>query len=68
MSKEIAIITGGTGGLGLELVKQCIDKGLYVCNLARNKEKMNELYNLFNENYKGFIVEIMYQKKNNLHL
>lgn len=58
MEKNIIIITGGTSGLGLELVKQCIDRELYVCNLARNKEKMNELSNLFNEDYKGFIGDI----------
>lgn len=39
VEKNIIIITGGTSGLGLELVKQSIDRGLYVCNLARNKEK-----------------------------
>lgn len=58
MEKNIVIITGGTSGLGLELVKQCIDRGLYVCNLARNQEKMKELDNSFNENYKGFVGDI----------
>lgn len=62
MKKDIIIITGGTSGLGFELVKQCIDKGLYVCNLARNKEKMSELSNTFNENYKGFIGDISDEK------
>lgn len=55
---DIIIITGGTSGLGLELVKQSIDKGLFVCNLARNKEKMKELDKLFNNNYRGFIGDI----------
>ncbi len=45
-------------GLGLELVKQCIDKGLYVCNLARNNKKMDELSKVFNANYRGFIGDI----------
>lgn len=58
MEKDVIIITGGTSGLGLELVKQSIDRDLYVCNLARNKEKMNELNNLFDKNYKGFIGDI----------
>lgn len=58
MGKNIIIITGGTSGLGLELVKQCIDRRLYVCNLARNKEKMKELSISFNENYKGFIGDV----------
>ena len=42
-------------GLGLELVKQCIDKGLYVCNLARNDKKMDELSKVFNANYKYYV-------------
>ncbi len=58
MEKNIIIITGGTSGLGLELVKQSIDRGLYVCNLARNKKKMKEQSISFNENYKGFIGDV----------
>lgn len=56
--KNIIIITGGTSGLGLELVKQAINREYFVCNLARNKEKMYELDSIFNENYKGFIGDI----------
>ena len=29
MENEIIVITGGTSGLGLELVKQSIEKGCY---------------------------------------
>ena len=55
---DIIIITGGTSGLGLELVKESINRGYYVCNLARNKEKMANLDNMFKDNYKGFIGDI----------
>ena len=55
---NIIIITGGTSGLGLELVKESINRGYYVCNLARNKEKMANLDNMFKDNYKGFIGDI----------
>lgn len=58
MNKDIVIITGGASGLGLELVKQCIEKKLYVCNISRNKDKMIKLENELNENYKGFIGDI----------
>ena len=58
MDKGIIIITGGTSGLGFELVKQSIEKGLYVCNLARNKEKMKDLEKNFKESYKGFIGDV----------
>lgn len=56
--KKVFIITGGCSGLGLELVKQAIEKDLFVCNLARNKEKMAVLNQQLKENYKGFIGDI----------
>ena len=56
--KDIIIITGGTSGLGLELVKESLNKGYFVCNLARNKEKMDALDAEFTENYKGFVGDI----------
>lgn len=56
--KDIIIITGGTSGLGLELVKQSIERRLYVCNLARNVKKMEELDSVFSENYQGFVGDI----------
>ena len=55
---KILIITGGSSGLGLEIVKKAIEHGFYVCNLARNKDKMAELDSIFKENYKGFIGDI----------
>ena len=56
--KDIIVITGGPSGLGLELVKESINRGLFVCNLARNKDKMAELDNVYKENYKGFVGDI----------
>ena len=55
---DILIITGGCSGLGLEIVKQAMERNLFVCNLARNKEKMKELELRFKGNYKGFIGDI----------
>ena len=54
MKNRIIIITGGANGLGLELVKQSIEKGLFVCNIDRDFEKMKMLNNTYKENYKGF--------------
>ena len=55
---KIVIITGGTSGLGKELLKQSINRGFFVCNLARNKEKMDALELEYKENYKGFIGDV----------
>lgn len=56
--KKIMIITGGTSGLGLELVKQGLDKGMFVCNIGRNREKINALNKVYTENYQGFCGDV----------
>lgn len=58
MENRIIIITGGANGLGLELVKLSIERGLFVCNIDRDFEKMKILNNTYKENYKGFIGDI----------
>ncbi len=58
MEKNIIIITGGASGLGLELVKQSLARGYFVCNLARNPEKMSALDAAFTEDYKGFVGDV----------
>lgn len=58
MHKDILIITGGSSGLGLEIIKQAIERDLFVCNLARNEQKMKELDEMFHDNYKGFVGDI----------
>lgn len=62
MKNKIIIITGGASGLGLELVKQSIKKGLFVCNIDRDLGKMEVLSNTYKENYKGFIGDISDEK------
>ena len=56
--RDIIVITGGTSGLGFELVKQSIERGFLVCNIGRNKNKMHEINNQYGENHKGFIGDI----------
>lgn len=58
MGKDIMIITGGCSGLGLEIVKQAMSKDIFVCNLARNKVKMEKLNKMFRDKYKGFVGDI----------
>ena len=55
---KIMIITGATSGLGKEILKEAISRGYFVCNLARNKEKMADLENEYKENYKGFVGDV----------
>ncbi len=58
MKKDILIITGGTSGLGYEIIKKAIKADLFVCNIGRNIAKMDKLSRLFKENYKGFVGDI----------
>ena len=58
MKEKIIVITGGASGLGLELVKQSIARGLYVCNIDWNVSKMKELEETYKTGYKGFIGDI----------
>lgn len=56
--RNVIVITGGTSGLGRELVKEAIKRGYFVCNLARNENDMNGLAVEFKENYKGFTGDV----------
>jgi len=47
--REIAIITGATGGLGKEFVKQLIDEVDEVWSVGRNMDKLNNLCAEFGE-------------------
>ena len=60
--KDVIIATGGASGLGLELVKEGIKRGYFVCNLARNEEKMKNLDLEFKDNYRGFIGDVSDEK------
>jgi len=62
MNKGLVIVTGGSSGLGLELVKQLIQKNYFVCNIGRNIEKMKALDNTYKDNYKGFVGDITDEK------
>lgn len=56
MEKKMMIVTGGSAGLGLELVKAGLERGYFVCNLGRNPEKMAALDAEFaGKDYKGFV-------------
>lgn len=59
MDKKVMIVTGGSAGLGLELVKAGLEAGFFVCNLGRNPEKMAALDDLFaGKAYRGFIGDV----------
>jgi len=58
MDRDIFVITGGTGGLGYELMKLAQDAGYFVCNLSRNPQKMAALDKEMGEHYKGFVGDV----------
>ena len=52
--KEYVLITGGSSGLGLELVKECHARGMYVCSLSRDPAKIAGMYDMFPERFTAF--------------
>ncbi len=58
MNNKIIIVSGGSSGLGLELVKILHNKGYYVCNIARTKEKLDKVDQLFTDRYSSFCGDI----------
>ena len=56
MNQKVMIVTGGSAGLGLALVKAGLAAGYFVCNLGRNPEKMSALDKEFTgKDYRGFV-------------
>ena len=49
MREKNCIITGGTSGLGLNLVKKFINNGFFVHIIARDNIKIKKLLNYFHE-------------------
>ena len=52
--KKIVIVTGGTSGLGLELVKVLHKNGYFVCNIGRNQEKLDDVSKILKTNHMNF--------------
>lgn len=56
MNRKVMIVTGGSAGLGLELVRRGLEAGYFVCNLGKNAEKMAVLDAKFEgKDYRGFV-------------
>lgn len=47
---KVAIVTGASAGIGLEIVKSLVRRGMIVVGLARRKEKMEVKKHVFTEN------------------
>ncbi|HKM35955.1 MAG TPA: SDR family NAD(P)-dependent oxidoreductase [Lachnospiraceae bacterium] len=58
MKNSIAIITGATGGLGIEFVSQLINDVDEIWAIARNEEKLVNLGDQFGTKIKGFSIDL----------
>ena len=55
MTKKNCIVTGGTSGLGLSLVKKFINNDFFIHIIARDSQKTQKLLNYFSgRNLKSF--------------
>jgi len=58
-NRKVMIVTGGSAGLGLELVRCGLDAGYFVCSLGRNPEKMAALDAEFaGRDYMGLVGDV----------
>ena len=59
MKKKIAIITGATGGLGKEFLKQILNEDIdEVWAIARNKQKLDELRKQYGEKVVSISIDL----------
>ena len=52
--KEYVLITGGSSGLGLELVREALARGFDVCNMSRDPRKIEAMRAAFPERFTAF--------------
>ncbi len=52
--KKISIVTGGASGLGLAITKELVAKGLNVCIIGRDEQKINNAIANINGNVIGY--------------
>ena len=43
LQDKVALVTGGSAGMGKEIVRQYLQEGAYVLTVARRKEKLEQL-------------------------
>lgn len=60
------LVTGGTSGLGLEIVKQLIQHGAYVTILARNVKKFNSILFFKRYQHRISVIECDIRDKENI--
>lgn len=65
LSGQKIIVTGGTSGIGLSIVKELLIKGADVVILARNLNKANEVKTRFNEEFKDRSIDIVEYDQSN---
>nr|WP_052377513.1 SDR family NAD(P)-dependent oxidoreductase [Bifidobacterium bombi] len=54
-----AIVTGSAAGLGLELVRQLLERGWFVCGVDFDAERMAQLDREFETSqYQGFVGDV----------
>lgn len=52
MKEEIALVTGGSSGLGYAIAEELLKQNIPVCMIGRNKEKLMSASNVLKQKYK----------------
>ena len=59
---KIGIVTGGTGGLGLEIARELARNGATVIVTSTKKSKLKEVCNLIDKDCYGFQLDVSKKK------
>ncbi|MDE6285148.1 MAG: SDR family NAD(P)-dependent oxidoreductase [Bacilli bacterium] len=60
--KKISIVTGGSSGLGKELVRELVVRGRQVCIIARDDKKIKDAINEIGSNILGYSCDLCDEK------
>ena len=61
---KTALITGGTGGIGIEIAKKILELGAFVIIAGTNEEKLNNSLKLLDKRKEVDVLKASYRKIN----
>ena len=60
LTDKVALVTGGSAGIGKEIVLKYLQEGATVITIARNIDKLKKIRNLTDRNDQAFFTKMRY--------